>query len=86
MGDLLDAASELPDGALEFFFRFSVVIAIVEAANGMALTTQAIDDPPEVGAADIKCTLQLTAVQDGLIEEMTKEIVDQIFNATVANW
>ena len=31
-------------------------------------------------------TLQLTAVQDGLIEEMTKEIVDQIFNATVANW
>ena len=31
-------------------------------------------------------TLQLTAVQDGLIEEMTKEIVDQIYNATVANW
>lgn len=31
-------------------------------------------------------TLQLTSVQDGLIEEMTKEIVDQIFNATVANW
>lgn len=31
-------------------------------------------------------TLQLTSVQDGLIEEMTKDIVDQIFNATVANW
>lgn len=31
-------------------------------------------------------SLQLTSVQDGLIEEMTKEIVDQIFNATVANW
>lgn len=28
----------------------------------------------------------LTAVQDALIAEMTKEIVDQIFNATVANW
>jgi hypothetical protein len=28
----------------------------------------------------------LTAVQDGLIAEMTKEITDQIFNATVANW
>lgn len=28
----------------------------------------------------------LTAVQDGLIAEMTKEISDQIFNATVANW
>lgn len=31
-------------------------------------------------------TLLLTAVQDGLITEMTKEITDQIFNATVANW
>ena len=28
----------------------------------------------------------LTAVQDGLIAEMTKEITDQIFNATAANW
>lgn len=28
----------------------------------------------------------LTEVQDGLIAEMTKEITDQIFNATVANW
>ena len=28
----------------------------------------------------------LTAVQDGLIAEMTKEITDQIFSATVANW
>lgn len=28
----------------------------------------------------------LTAVQDGLIAQMTKEITDQIFNATVANW
>ncbi|BEG99303.1 LPS assembly lipoprotein LptE [Bacteroides sedimenti] len=28
----------------------------------------------------------LTAVQDQLIAEMTKEITEQIFNATVANW
>ncbi|MDR0940106.1 MAG: LPS assembly lipoprotein LptE [Mediterranea sp.] len=28
----------------------------------------------------------LTAVQDDLIAQMTKEITDQIFNATVANW
>ncbi len=28
----------------------------------------------------------LTAVQDQLIEEMTKEITEQIFNATVAIW
>lgn len=28
----------------------------------------------------------LTSVQDGLIAEMVKEITDQIFNATVADW
>ena len=28
----------------------------------------------------------LTAVQDDLIAEMTQEITEQIFNATVANW
>lgn len=31
-------------------------------------------------------SLQLNSVQDGLIDEMVKEIVEQIFNATVANW
>ncbi len=31
-------------------------------------------------------TQQLTSVQDDLIEDMTTDIVDQIFNATVANW
>lgn len=31
-------------------------------------------------------SLQLSSVQDGLIDEMVKEIVEQIFNATVANW
>ncbi len=29
---------------------------------------------------------QLTAVQDELVQEMIDDIVDQIFNATVANW
>lgn len=29
---------------------------------------------------------QLTAVQEALVTEMIKDIVDQIFNATVANW
>jgi len=28
----------------------------------------------------------LTSVQDALIDEMVKEITEQIFNATVANW
>lgn len=31
-------------------------------------------------------TQQLANVQEQLVEEMTKDIVDQIFNATVANW
>ena len=31
-------------------------------------------------------TLQLNAVQENLVNEMVKDIVDQIFNATVANW
>ena len=29
---------------------------------------------------------QLTAVQEELVTQMVKDIVDQIFNATVANW
>lgn len=29
---------------------------------------------------------QLTAVQETLVTEMTKDLCDQIFNATVANW
>lgn len=31
-------------------------------------------------------SLQLTAVQEELVTQMVKDIVDQIFNATVANW
>jgi hypothetical protein len=30
--------------------------------------------------------LQLNAVQEGLVQQMVKDIVEQIFNATVANW
>jgi len=31
-------------------------------------------------------TQSLTSVQETLVTEMSKELVDQIFNATVANW
>jgi len=31
-------------------------------------------------------TQQLTSVQEELVTQMTKDITDQIFNATVANW
>ena len=30
--------------------------------------------------------LQLNSVQEGLVQQMVKDIVEQIFNATVANW
>ena len=31
-------------------------------------------------------TQSLAAVQEGLVQEMIKDITEQIFNATVANW
>lgn len=36
--------------------------------------------------ADYDATQQLAAVQEQLVQEMINDIVDQIFNATVANW
>ena len=36
--------------------------------------------------AEYESTQQLVAVQDQLVQEMIDDIVDQIFNATVANW
>lgn len=36
--------------------------------------------------ADYDSSQQLTAVQQELVTQMIKDIVDQIFNATVANW
>ena len=36
--------------------------------------------------ADYDATQQLTSVQEELVTQMTKDITDQIFNATVANW
>lgn len=35
---------------------------------------------------DFSSTQMLTDIQDGLIETITDELVDLIFNATVANW
>lgn len=36
--------------------------------------------------ADYDASQQLAAVQETLVQEMIDDIVDQIFNATVANW
>lgn len=35
---------------------------------------------------DFEATQMITDVQDGLCSEMVKELVEEIFNATVANW
>ncbi len=35
---------------------------------------------------DFSSSLMLTDVQDQLIKELTEDIVDQIFNATMSNW
>lgn len=35
---------------------------------------------------DFSSSLSLDSVQDGLIDELIKDIVDQIFNATMSNW
>jgi len=35
---------------------------------------------------DFSSNLLLDDVQDGLIDELNKDIVDQIFNATLSNW
>lgn len=37
-------------------------------------------------AATYETTQSLNSVQEELVKQMTKEITDQIFNATVANW
>lgn len=46
------------------------------------------DRPDETISAyrDFDANLMLNDVQDRLIEELTKDIVDQIFNATMSNW
>lgn len=36
--------------------------------------------------AEYPATQQLVSVQEELVTQMTKDITDQIFNATVANW
>ena len=37
-------------------------------------------------SASYETTLSLNAVQEELVSQMVKDITDQIFNATVANW
>lgn len=45
------------------------------------------DDEGTISAyQDFSSSMMLTDVQDQLIEELNKEIIDQIFNATMGDW
>ena len=35
---------------------------------------------------EYSATQQMSAVQEDLVNQMIKEIIEQVFNATVANW
>lgn len=43
-------------------------------------------DQSFTATSSYETTQSLASVQEGLVEEMLKDICDQIFNATVANW
>ncbi len=45
-----------------------------------------ISDQKFSATAEYESTQQLNAVQEELVQDMIDDIVDQIFNATVANW
>jgi hypothetical protein len=59
--NLLDAAAELPDGALQLLGSGGVIIAALKTANGNAATTQGVDFPAQLRATHLKIALQLPA-------------------------
>ena len=42
--------------------------------------------PPFTATSSYPTTRNLNDVQQELVEQMVKDLTDQIFNATVANW
>lgn len=62
--------------------RMSVKVYFVNKAN----PAENIDGQQFSASREYEATKSLTSVQDELVNQMIKEIVDQIFNATVANW
>ena len=82
MGDLLDPASELPDRPPQFLLGVGVIIAGIRAANGDAIPAQAVDQPSQVGSADLKSGLQLTAGDDS---QLTAVILLQVLGDTDAS-
>ena len=68
--------------ASETELRITVVVRFVNNKDH----SQDLNDQQFTAFRNYNSSLMLTAVQDQLIAEMTKEITEQIFNATVANW
>jgi len=68
--------------ASETELRITVVVRFVNNKDH----SQDLDDQQFTAFRNYNSSMMLTAVQDQLIAEMTKEITEQIFNATVANW
>src|SRR5699024_9482250 len=64
VGDRLDPAPELPGRSARIFLSTGGIIAGSRAADGDAIPTQAVDQPAQVGAADLESCLQLPAGYD----------------------
>ncbi len=62
--------------------RMTVRVNFVNNVN----SAENLDGQQFSASREYDSTKQLSAVQDELVNQMIKEIVDQIFNATVANW
>lgn len=62
--------------------RMTVKVRFVNNANHVEDFEQQFSASREYNSSE----QQLSSVQDELVTQMSKEIVEQIFNATVANW
>ena len=62
--------------------RMTVTVRFVNNTNH----TEDFDNQQFTSSKEYDSTQQLSAVQEDLVTQMIKDIVDQIFNATVANW
>jgi hypothetical protein len=62
--------------------RMTVKVNFTSKAN----PTENFENRTFTASREYDSSNQLSAVQDELVTQMIKEIVDQIFNATVANW
>ena len=62
--------------------RMTVRVNFVNKSN----TQENFESRQFSSSREYDASQQLSAVQDDLVNQMVKDIVDQIFNATVANW